>query len=146
MDTILTLEGEIGRENLSTQAKKRISTYHNLKKQVANLQNAYNGALEEEKQSYLDELEEATEYLENYSEATINFLQDELDDLKVTKKAIEERERLKKEKEQKQTNENNDPDKSKKDEEGKKIGVTGILFAGLVLVASFGAVNYFRNK
>jgi ribose 5-phosphate isomerase A len=35
MDTILTLEGEIGRENLSTQGKKKISTYHSLKKQVA---------------------------------------------------------------------------------------------------------------
>jgi hypothetical protein len=145
MDTILTLEGEIGRDNLSTQGKKRITTYHNLKKQVANLQNAYNGAEEEEKKLYLEELEEATEYLEDYSQATINFLQDELDDLKATRKAIEEKEKLKKEREQKQ-NDGNKADEPEKDGDEKKSGITGFIFAGLVLVATVGAVNYFRNK
>ena len=33
-----------------------------------------------------------------------------------------------------------------KDEEKKSSGVTGMLFGGLVLVATLGAVNYFRNK
>jgi hypothetical protein len=71
MDTILTLEGEIGRENLSTQGKKKISTYHSLKKQVANLEKAYKGADQDEKDSYEQELDEASEYFNNYSKATI---------------------------------------------------------------------------
>ena len=86
MDTILTLEGEIGRENLSTQGKKRISTYHGLKKQVENLEKAYQGAEENEKDNYADELDDATEYLTNFRKSTIDFLQDELDDIKSNQK------------------------------------------------------------
>ena len=165
MDTILTLEGEIGRENLSTQGKKRISTYHGLKKQVASLERAYQGAEDDEKDNYADELDEATEYLNNFRKATIDFLQDELDDFKAKQKAKEEKIRLKKEREEKaeadakakaeakkkeESNDNpTDIDnlaKPSKEDDKKSSGVTGILFGGLVLVATLGAVNYFRNR
>ena len=164
MDTILTLEGEIGRENLSTQGKKRISTYHSLKKRVANLEKAYKGADEKEKDSYEQELDEASEYFNNYSKATMDFLQDELDDIKAKQKAKEEKLRLKKEREDKEqsvidekakqvadeklkaTEIENLAKPDAKDQEKKSSGVTGILFGGLVLVATLGAVNYFRNK
>ena len=156
MDTILTLEGEIGRENLSTQGKKRISTYHGLKKQLANLEKAYKGADEKEKDSYEQELDNASEYFNNYSKATMDFLQDELDDIKAKQKAKEEKLRLKKEREDKeqavidekskQVADENLAKPDAKDEEKKSSGVTGILFGGLVLVATLGAVNYFRNK
>jgi len=174
MDTILTLEGEIGRENLSTQGKKRITTYHNLKKQVSNLEKAYQGADEKEKENYGDELDNATDYLNNFRKSTIDFLQDELDDLKAKKKAKEEKLRLKKErqdkaeaeaeakakakaklekeeKEKTEANANNtDIDNLAKsgeaEEEPKSSGVTSLLFGGLVLVATLGAVNYFRNR
>lgn len=170
MDTILTLEGEIGRENLSTQGKKRITTYHNLKKQVANLEKAYQGADEKEKENYGSELDSATDYLNNFRKATIDFLQDELDDLKAKQKAKEEKLRLKKEREEKakadaeakakeekekQKAESNDnptdidnlakPPKENEDSD-KSSGITSILFGGLVLVATLGAVNYFRNR
>ena len=101
MDTILTLEGEIGRENLSTQGKKRITTYHQLKKQVSSLEKAYQGADEKEKENYASELDSATEYLNNFRKATIDFLQDELDDLKAKQKAKEEKAKLKQEREEK---------------------------------------------
>jgi len=169
MDTILTLEGEIGRENLSTQGKKRISTYHGLKKQVASLERAYQGAEDDEKDNYANELDEATEYLNNFRKATIDFLQDELDDLKAKQKAKEEKLRLKKEREEKaeaeakakakaeaeakkkeESNDNptdiNNLAKPSKEDDKKSGGITGILFGGLVLVATLGAVNYFRNK
>ena len=165
MDTILTLEGEIGRENLSTQGKKRISTYHSLKKQVASLERAYQGAEDDEKDNYADELDDATEYLNNFRKATIDFLQDELDDLKANQKAKEEKLRLKKEREDKaqaeakakaeekkkqESNDNptdiNNLAKPSKEDDKKSGGITGILFGGLVLVATLGAVNYFRNK
>ena len=159
MDTILTLEGEIGRENLSTQGKKRISTYHSLKKQVASLERAYQGAEDDEKDNYANELDEATEYLNNFRKATIDFLQDELDDLKAKQKAKEEKLRLKKEREDKakaeekkkeESNDNptdiNNLAKPSKEDDKKSGGITGILFGGLVLVATLGAVNYFRNK
>ena len=165
MDTILTLEGEIGRENLSTQGKKRISTYHSLKKQVASLERAYQGAEDDEKDNYADELDDATEYLNNFRKATIDFLQDELDDLKAKQKAKEEKLRLKKEREDKaqaeakakaeekkkqESNDNptdiNNLAKPSKEDDKKSGGITGILFGGLVLVATLGAVNYFRNK
>jgi len=159
MDTILTLEGEIGRENLSTQGKKRISTYHSLKKQVASLERAYQGAEDDEKDNYADELDDATEYLNNFRKATIDFLQDELDDLKAKQKAKEEKLRLKKEREdkakaeEKKKEESNDNPtdidnlaKPSKEDDKKSGGITGILFGGLVLVATLGAVNYFRNK
>jgi hypothetical protein len=165
MDTILTLEGDIGRENLSTQGKKRISTYHSLKKQVASLERAYQGAEDDEKDDYAHELDEATEYLNNFRKATIDFLQDELDDIKSNQKAKEEKLRLKKEREEKaeaeakakaeekkkqESNANptdiNNLAKSPKKDDNKSGGVTGILFGGLVLVATLGAVNYFRNK
>lgn len=165
MDTILTLEGEIGRENLSTQGKKRISTYHGLKKQVASLERAYQGAEDDEKDNYANELDEATEYLNNFRKATIDFLQDELDDLKAKQKAKEEKLRLKKEREdkaeaeakakaeEKKKEESNDNPtdidnlaKPSKEDDKKSSGITGILFGGLVLVATLGAVNYFRNK
>ena len=161
MDTILTLEGEIGRENLSTQGKKRISTYHSLKKQVASLERAYQGAEDDEKDNYANELDKATEYLNNFRKATIDFLQDELDDLKAKQKAKEEKLRLKKEREEKaeaeaeakkkeESNDNpTDIDnlaKPSKEDDKKSGGVTGILFGGLVLVATLGAVNYFRNR
>jgi len=168
MDTILTLEGEIGRENLSTQGKKRITTYHNLNKQVGNLEKAYQGADEKEKDNYGQELDNATEYLNNFRKSTIDFLQDELDDLKAKKKAKEEKLRLKKEREDKaeaeakskkekeekektESNANNtDIDNlaksSQAEEESKSTGVTSLLFGGLVLVATLGAVNYFRNR
>lgn len=170
MDTILTLEGEIGRENLSTQGKKRITTYHNLKKQVSNLEKAYQGADEKEKENYGDELDNATEYLNNFRKSTIDFLQDELDDLKAKKKAKEEKLRLKKEREDKAkaeaeakakkekeekekiqadanpTDIDNLAKSSESEEESKSSGVTSLLFGGLVLVATLGAVNYFRNR
>ena len=170
MDTILTLEGEIGRENLSTQGKKRITTYHNLKKQVSNLEKAYQGADEKEKENYGDELDNATEYLNNFRKSTIDFLQDELDDLKAKKKAKEEKLRLKKEREDKAkadaeakakkekeekekiqadanpTDIDNLAKSSEAEEESKSSGVTSLLFGGLVLVATLGAVNYFRNR
>jgi len=165
MDTILTLEGEIGRENLSTQGKKRISTYHSLKKQVASLERAYQGAEDDEKDNYADELDEATEYLNNFRKATIDFLQDELDDIKSNQKAKEEKLRLQKEREDKaeaeakakaeekkkqESNDNptdiNNLAKPSKEDDKKSGGITGILFGGLVLVATLGAVNYFRNK
>lgn len=165
MDTILTLEGEIGRENLSTQGKKRISTYHGLKKQVENLEKAYQGAEENEKDSYANELDDATDYLTNFRKSTIDFLQDELDDLKAKQKAKEEKLRLKKEREDKaeaeakakaeekkkeESNDNptdiNNLAKPSKEDDKKSGGITGILFGGLVLVATLGAVNYFRNK
>jgi len=165
MDTILTLEGEIGRENLSTQGKKRISTYHGLKKQVASLERAYQGAEDDEKDNYANELDDATEYLNNFRKATIDFLQDELDDLKSNQKAKEEKLRLKKEREdkaeaeakakaeEKKKEESNDNPtdidnlaKPSKEDDKKSGGITGILFGGLVLVATLGAVNYFRNK
>ena len=162
MDTILTLEGEIGRENLSTQGKKRISTYHSLKKQVASLERAYQGAEDDEKDNYANELDKATEYLNNFRKATIDFLQDELDDLKAKQKAKEEKLRLKKEREEKaeaeakaeknkQKEDANPTDinnlaKPSQEDDKKSSGVTGILFGGLVLVATLGAVNYFRNR
>lgn len=165
MDTILTLEGEIGRENLSTQGKKRISTYHGLKKQVASLERAYQGAEDDEKHNYADELDGATEYLTNFRKSTIDFLQDELDDIKSNQKAEEEKLRLKKEREDKaeaeakakaeekkkeESNDNptdiNNLAKPSKEDDKKSGGITGILFGGLVLVATLGAVNYFRNK
>jgi uncharacterized protein YhaN len=170
MDTILTLEGEIGRENLSTQGKKRITTYHNLKKQVSNLEKAYQGADEKEKDNYGDELDNATEYLNNFRKSTIDFLQDELDDLKAKKKAKEEKLRLKKEREDKAQAETEAKAKKEKEEkqkiqadanptdidnlaksseaeeESKGSGITSLLFGGLVLVATLGAVNYFRNR
>lgn len=166
MDTILTLEGEIGRENLSTQGKKRISTYHSLKKQVASLERAYQGAEEDEKDNYANELDEATEYLTNFRKATIDFLQDELDDLKAKKKAKEEKLRLQNERKEKaeaeakkkaeeeknkQKEDDNPTDidnlaKPSQEDDKKSSGVTGILFGGLVLVATLGAVNYFRNR
>jgi len=159
MDTILTLEGEIGRENLSTQGKKRISTYHGLKKQVENLEKAYQGAEEDEKDNYANELDDATEYLTNFRKSTIDFLQDELDDLKAKQKAKEEKVRLKKEREEKAEAEAKKKEESnanptdidnlaKKPKEDEKKGgsITGVLFGGLVLVATLGAVNYFRNK
>ena len=158
MDTILTLEGEIGRENLSTQGKKRISTYHSLKKQVASLERAYQGAEEDEKDNYANELDEATEYLTNFRKATIDFLQDELDDIKAKQKAKEEKLRLQNEGKQKEEaekskkkNNANPTDidnlaKPSEEDDKKSSGVTGILFGGLVLVATLGAVNYFRNR
>ena len=175
MDTILTLEGEIGRENLSTQGKKRITTYHNLKKQVGNLEKAYQGADETEKDNYGNELDNATDYLTNFRKSTIDFLQDELDDLKAKQKAKEEKARLKAEREEKskadalakekeekekeekekeKTEPNANPTDidnlakpSKENEDNEKgSGITSILFGGLVLVATLGAVNYFRNR
>ncbi len=166
MDTILTLEGEIGRENLSTQGKKRITTYHQLNKQVSSLEKAYQGADEKEKENYASELDSATEYLTNFRKATIDFLQDELDDLKAKQKAKEEKAKLKQEREEKakaeakakeekekgQTNANpTDIDNLAKptkevEDSDKSSGITGILFGGLVLVATLGAVNYFRNR
>ena len=56
------------------------------KKQVANLEKAYQGADEKEKENYGSELDSATDYLNNFRKATIDFLQDELDDLKAKQK------------------------------------------------------------
>jgi hypothetical protein len=87
-----------------------------------------------------------------------------LDDIKAKQKAKEEKLRLKKEREDKEqsvidekakqvadeklkaTESENLAKPDVKVEEKKSSGVTGMLFGGLVLVATLGAVNYFRNK
>lgn len=156
MDTILTLEGQIGKDNLSTQAKKRISTYHGLKKQVQALERAYKDADENDKESTEEELDEAKAVFDKFNKATISFLQDELSDFteKAEAKAKADKEKADKKKDAQEKADKEKADKEKADKEknasgddkDKPMNVTGFIIGGLVLIASFGAVNYWRNK
>ena len=156
MDTILTLEGQIGRDNLSTQAKKRITTYHNLKNQVKALERTYKDANEDEKESCEEELDSANEYFEKFKKATIDFLQDELEDFKASQQSKEDKikaDKIKADKEKadklKKENVNADgtvDNTDDKDKDEKPMNITGFLIGGLVLVASFGAINYWKNR
>ena len=171
MDTIVLLEGEIGRENLSTQAKKRISNYNGIKDKVANIQKAFNNAKEEDKESYNEELSQANEYLDEYSEETELFLKDELADFTEKQKVIDAKLKAKKEEEDKQKKLIDDKLKEKKDKETEQakieadkqakieadklkagkdkeggMGAGALIFGALALVVTLGAVNHFRNN
>lgn len=120
-DTVLTLEGKIGRENLSTQAKKRISSYNSLKSSILDLENAYKTAPPREKSNYEIELDKANDLFHVTNKETISFLQDELEDLieKRNVKAAKEKakadaEELKKQKAEEQEKAKIESEKAKK--------------------------------
>ena len=127
MDTIIMLEGEIGRENLSTQAKKRIKAYNRLKAQVSKIKTAYENADKEDEKNYEGQLKEATDNLNDFYLDTESFLKDELADFSQKKAekeakerlAQEEKDKIKAEKEQKAKEEKAKADKIKADKEAK---------------------------
>jgi hypothetical protein len=155
MDTVLLLEGEIGRNRLSTQAKKRISTYNTLKAEIANLKKAVDNAEDDDKATYKSEFEDAYAYLEEIAEETIDFLADELADLKAKDKVKDEikakADGIAKDKADAKAKEIEDAkakeieDAKTPEEEKKSSGVSGWLVGAIVLVASAGLVNHFRK-
>ena len=195
--TVYQLIGKIGMENLSSNAKKRLSKLNELDQKVTDLETAYNEADDKSKKTFKKKVDDAKDYLENYEEEFKSFLEVEHDDIvkarqeqkereEAEAKAEEERlaqeEAVRKAQEEAQAQAQADEEAKAEEErlaqeeaerkaqeeaqaqaqaqaqqqppapanqpEKKNSGslVGTIIVGGIVFLASWGAINYFKNK
>lgn len=133
MDTVLELVGSIGKENLTTQGKKRLNAYNQLVNRKKNLEKAFKEADEDAKANAEEELDELNDYYNEYRKDFINFLQDEKKDLADKAKA----------KKDKEAQEQNPDDPSKKDDKNNSVGLWTAV--GLSVI-TLGAYAFFKNR
>lgn len=140
MDKIVELLGKLDNK-VPTPIAKRLDGLKNLESRydVAKKELAENPDDEELKEA----MTEITDYLEDYRDDLI----EDLEDLVEAKEKANEQP-----KEDDKPNGNNKPsgeekpNGDEKPEEKKSTNIAGFVLGGILLVASLGAINYFRNN
>ena len=135
MDKIVELLGKLDNKVPTTIAKRLDG--------LKNLESRYEVAKKELAESPNDEelieaMTEITDYLNDYRDDLIEDLED----------LIEAKEKANKQPKAEETPKAEDKPKAEETpkEENKKTNVAGFVLGGILLVASLGAINYFRNN
>ena len=167
MDTVYVLVGKIGTGNLSTHAKKRLAKLNELNDSLANLETALSEAEKKDQAVWEKKVDDARKYLENYENDFQVFLDEEYADVEKKQEAKAEADRVAKEKADALANGTppagtppagtppagtppagtppaGTPTPVKEEKSG--IGFGTIIVGGIIAVATFGAINYFKNK
>jgi predicted ribosome quality control (RQC) complex YloA/Tae2 family protein len=149
MDTVTKLISKIGKEKLSTQARKRISSLNNLTKSLEDLQNTISEAEDSDKSSYQEQLEELAEYKYSFEEDLEAFLTDELKD-NGSQIAKEEEKNAQKLLEKQAIDLEAETarllQEKNKPEDKKGLGIGKIILGVVVGTVFFGGYNFFKNS
>ena len=156
MDTVYVLVGKLGMDNLSTHAKKRLAKLNELNDSLANLEKALGEAEKKDQASWEKKVEDARKFLENYENDFQVFLDEEWTDLeaqqkiasdKATAKTVEAEEaRVAEEAKGNQPPAPPTPPATPAEKDKSGLGFGTIVLGGIIAVATFGAINYFKNK
>jgi predicted house-cleaning noncanonical NTP pyrophosphatase (MazG superfamily) len=137
METIRELLTKLDNKVTPTVAKK-LDGMQALQAKLQNAKEEYEANPTDEKLADLEEIEE--------------FMADENEEIIDDLKALIRRKRFTEEEQEKETqsslkdSEAPKGDEASKDKEKSGLGVFGMVFGGVLLVASLGAINYFRNN
>jgi len=136
METVRELLAKLDNKVTPTMAKK-LDGMQALQAKLQVAKEEYEAEPTDEKSAYLKEIEE--------------FMADENEDIIEDLKVLVRRKRFAEEEEkasQSSSKGDEEPkgDEASKDKEKSGLGVFGMVFGGVLLVASLGAINYFRNN
>jgi hypothetical protein len=131
METIRELLAKLDNKVTPTMAKK-LDGMQALQAKLQVAKEEYEAEPTDENSAYLKEIEE--------------FMADENEDIIEDLKVLVRRKRFAEEEEKASLNSSKGDEKPKDEKEKSGLGVFGMVFGGVLLVASLGAINYFRNN